>query len=251
MPFDFGAALGAAKEQIRLFRIRDRAERLTDINAAEEDEYEMPTVKLQQNQAPPDLIGKLPEGGFVKHDQLPGGIYYGDAAADAFLDQRTGISKYLDPECPCCNMSKRYTIAVLTSIGFVISFGIRCNMGVAAVQMFHKPENSTEKAEFDWTPGTVGLVDSSFFWGYIVTQVPGGFLAAKYPANRVFGTAIAFSAFLNILLPGAAKLSASCMMFIRILQGLVEGVTYPACHGIWRHWAPPIERSRLATLAFC
>ncbi|RWS24052.1 vesicular glutamate transporter 1-like protein, partial [Leptotrombidium deliense] len=29
------------------------------------------------------------------------------------------------------------------------------------------------------------------------------------------------------------------------------GVTYPACHGIWRHWAPPIERSRLATLAFC
>ena len=30
-----------------------------------------------------------------------------------------------------------------------------------------------------------------------------------------------------------------------------QGVTYPACHGIWRHWAPPIERSRLATIAFC
>ncbi|KAG9509659.1 Vesicular glutamate transporter 1, partial [Fragariocoptes setiger] len=29
------------------------------------------------------------------------------------------------------------------------------------------------------------------------------------------------------------------------------GVTYPACHGIWRYWAPPMERSRLATLAFC
>jgi len=28
-------------------------------------------------------------------------------------------------------------------------------------------------------------------------------------------------------------------------------VTYPACHGIWRWWAPPLERSRLATLAFC
>nr|CAG4637745.1 EOG090X04X8 [Chydorus sphaericus] len=38
---------------------------------------------------------------------------------------------------------------------------------------------------------------------------------------------------------------------VRILQGLVEGVTYPACHGIWRWWAPPLERSRLATLAFC
>lgn len=31
----------------------------------------------------------------------------------------------------------------------------------------------------------------------------------------------------------------------------LQGVTYPACHGIWRYWAPPMERSRLATLAFC
>jgi len=31
----------------------------------------------------------------------------------------------------------------------------------------------------------------------------------------------------------------------------LQGVTYPACHGIWKYWAPPLERSRLATLAFC
>lgn len=31
----------------------------------------------------------------------------------------------------------------------------------------------------------------------------------------------------------------------------VQGVTYPACHGIWSKWAPPLERSRLATLSFC
>jgi ACS family sodium-dependent inorganic phosphate cotransporter-like MFS transporter 6/7/8 len=31
---------------------------------------------------------------------------------------------------------------------------------------------------------------------------------------------------------------------------LFQGVTYPACHGIWRFWAPPLERSRLATMAF-
>lgn len=29
-----------------------------------------------------------------------------------------------------------------------------------------------------------------------------------------------------------------------------QGVTYPSCHGIWRFWAPPLERSRLATIAF-
>ena len=34
-------------------------------------------------------------------------------------------------------------------------------------------------------------------------------------------------------------------------QTHIQGVTYPACHGIWRHWAPPLERSRLATMSFC
>lgn len=31
----------------------------------------------------------------------------------------------------------------------------------------------------------------------------------------------------------------------------IQGVTYPACHGIWSKWAPPLERSRLATISFC
>lgn len=43
---------------------------------------------------------------------------------------------------------------------------------------------SFTQSEFDWTPETIGVVDSSFFWGYIVTQIPGGFLAARFPANR-------------------------------------------------------------------
>jgi ACS family sodium-dependent inorganic phosphate cotransporter-like MFS transporter 6/7/8 len=107
------------------------------------------------------------------------------------------------------------------------------------------------KPEFDWSPGTMGLVDSSFFWGYIVTQIPGGYLASRFPANRIFGGAIAISAFLNLLIPAACKVHFALVMFVRILQGLVEGVTYPACHGIWRHWAPPLERSRLATMSFC
>ena len=34
-------------------------------------------------------------------------------------------------------------------------------------------------SEFHWSPETIGYVDSSFFWGYIVTQLPGGFLASK------------------------------------------------------------------------
>ncbi|XP_053575791.1 vesicular glutamate transporter 3 isoform X1 [Bombina bombina] len=160
-------------------------------------------------------------------------------------------------DCYCCGLPKRYIIAIMSGLGFCISFGIRCNLGVAIVEMVNnntvyvsgKPE--IQKAQFNWDPETVGLIHGSFFWGYIVTQIPGGFIANKLAANRVFGAAIFLTSILNMLIPSAAKVHYGFVIFVRVLQGLVEGVTYPACHGMWSKWAPPLERSRLATTSFC
>ncbi|XP_061679640.1 vesicular glutamate transporter 3 isoform X2 [Syngnathoides biaculeatus] len=157
----------------------------------------------------------------------------------------------------CGGLPKRYIIAILSGLGFCISFGIRCNLGVAIVEMVNNNTafvNGTEvlqKAEFNWNPETVGLIHGSFFWGYIITQIPGGFISNKLSANRVFGAAIFLTSVLNMFIPSAARVHYGCVMFVRILQGLVEGVTYPSCHGMWSKWAPPLERSRLATTSFC
>ncbi|ELW47140.1 Vesicular glutamate transporter 1 [Tupaia chinensis] len=175
-------------------------------------------------------------------------------------DGRPVTAQTRDPpvvDCTCFGLPRRYIIAIMSGLGFCISFGIRCNLGVAIVSMVN---NSTthrgghvvvQKAQFNWDPETVGLIHGSFFWGYIVTQIPGGFICQKFAANRVFGFAIVATSTLNMLIPSAARVHYGCVIFVRILQGLVEGVTYPACHGIWSKWAPPLERSRLATTAFC
>ncbi|XP_065715752.1 vesicular glutamate transporter 1 [Patagioenas fasciata] len=152
-------------------------------------------------------------------------------------------------DCTCWGLPRRYGIAVLCALGFCISFGIRCNLGVAVVSMVNPPKG--QHAQFNWDPETVGMIHGSFFWGYIVTQIPGGFIAQRFAANRVFGVAIVSTSVLNMLLPTAARTHVGCVIGVRVLQGLVEGVTYPACHGIWSKWAPPLERSRLATTAFC
>ncbi|ELK25984.1 Vesicular glutamate transporter 3 [Myotis davidii] len=160
-------------------------------------------------------------------------------------------------DCQCCGVPKRYIIAIMSGLGFCISFGIRCNLGVAIVEMVNnstiyvdgKPE--IQIAQFNWDPETVGFIHGSFFWGYIVTQIPGGFISNKFAANRVFGAAIFLTSTLNMFIPSAARVHYGCVMCVRILQGLVEGVTYPACHGMWSKWAPPLERSRLATTSFC
>ena len=127
------------------------------------------------------------------------------------------IDKYCLAEVPCISVSKRFTQAWLVCLGFLISFGIRCNVGVATVKMTSM-DTETGVPEFAWTPETVGWVDSSFFWGYIITQIPGGFLAAKFSPTMLFGAAIFCSSCLNLLLPGAMLVSPYAVMFIRVLQ---------------------------------
>jgi hypothetical protein len=43
-----------------------------------------------------------------------------------------------------------------------------------------------------------------------------------FTINRIFGTAIAISAALNLLVPGAARMGYGYLMVVRVLQGLVE-----------------------------
>lgn len=43
------------------------------------------------------------------------------------------VDKYCRAELPC--MTHRYTVAMMTCIGFIISFGIRCNLSIAKLSL--------------------------------------------------------------------------------------------------------------------
>jgi len=45
------------------------------------------------------------------------------------------IDKYCKAECPC--MPARYTIATMACVGFMIAFGMRCNMSAAKLKGEH------------------------------------------------------------------------------------------------------------------
>ncbi|VDK28990.1 unnamed protein product [Anisakis simplex] len=90
-------------------------------------------------------------------------------------------------QCSCCKCRKRWQLAILANIGFLIVFGIRCNFGAAKTHMarnYVDPWGREHMKEFNWTITELGVMESSFFYGYLVTQIPAGFLAAKFAPNK-------------------------------------------------------------------
>lgn len=80
---------------------------------------------------------------------------------------------------------RRLVVALLAFFGFFNCYALRVNLSVAVVAMTEPVETKLDNGttvfvpEFDWSPSVKGLVLSSFFYGYIITQLPGGWLAAK------------------------------------------------------------------------
>lgn len=79
-----------------------------------------------------------------------------------------------------------------------------------------------EDTPFNWTVSVESSIDASYFAGYLITQVPGGFLASMYPANKIFGAAIAMSAIFNMAIPGAMSVGPVAVVMLKVAQGFVE-----------------------------
>ena len=96
-----------------------------------------------------NLVSNAEYGELVDEAEYPGG-YSADESSKASGRTKSANSYVPSPlqpvisMLPCYNMSKRYQIAFLSSLGFLISFGIRCNMGVAVVVMVHN-QTKTDK----------------------------------------------------------------------------------------------------------
>ncbi|GKV44328.1 hypothetical protein SLEP1_g51520 [Rubroshorea leprosula] len=45
-------------------------------------------------------------------------------------------------------------------------------------------------AEFNWSPTTVGLIQSSFFWGCLLTQIAGGIWADTVGGKSVLAVGV-------------------------------------------------------------
>jgi MFS family permease len=112
--------------------------------------------------------------------------------------------------------NKRHMILGLLFLAWCLSYLDRMAMNVGIVEI---------AKDFNLSPSVMGVVLSSFFAGYALMQVPGGWLADKYGSRKVIVVAILFWSLFTVFTGMAWSLMS--MIFIRFLFGLGEG-GYPA-----------------------
>ncbi|XP_076653556.1 major facilitator superfamily transporter 3 [Halictus rubicundus] len=177
----------------------------------------------------------------------------------------------------------RYLVAVMGSIGLAIIYGFKVIVSVAIVTMVNHTaikqpamdenesdfatvltvgecqyddgsvnvtKNVAEDGPFVWNEPLQGLILSAYFWGYMVSLLPGGRMAELLSAKWVMNGSVLLNVAACILSPVAASLHYSLFIVCRILQGIGGGVTFPAMHVMIAKWAPPNERSVLASIVY-
>ncbi|XP_069402844.1 voltage-gated purine nucleotide uniporter SLC17A9 isoform X3 [Ovis canadensis] len=107
-------------------------------------------------------------------------------------------------------------------LGTCLLYCARVSMPVCAASM---------SQDFGWNKKEAGVVLSSFFWGYCLTQVVGGHLGDRIGGEKVILLSASAWGFITVATPLLAHLGSAhlaFMTFSRILTGLLQGVYFPA-----------------------
>ncbi|CAG9094177.1 unnamed protein product [Plutella xylostella] len=117
------------------------------------------------------------------------------------------------------------------------------------------PYNSSSvfvvRERYDWDEATQGLLLSAFYYGYVITHLPGGILAEKFGGKWTLGLGLLVTSVATALTPLAVYLGGAVGLFIiRVIEGLGEGTVTPAFVLLLARWVPASERSRFGAMIF-
>eukprot|EP00894_Picocystis_sp_ML_P005496 jgi/Pico_ML_1/56013/g1614.t1 len=132
-------------------------------------------------------------------------------------------------------IKQRHVVVALCALSTFVCYADRINMSVTILHM---------AAAYEWSSVTQGWILSSFFYGYILTQVVGGLLAQKYGGKQVLNFAVMWWSVFTYITPFASRQSISVLLLARFLMGLGEGMAFPCVYHVLSRFVPPEERSR-------
>ncbi|EDO46529.1 predicted protein [Nematostella vectensis] len=107
--------------------------------------------------------------------------------------------------------------------------------------------------DMGWNKRESGLVLSSFFWGYLITQIPGGFLSDVYGAERLLLWAVTGCSLSTLVIPLVASQKVTSpitlVLISRLALGVFQGIYYPSLYSLLAKSLPISERSSCSAFA--
>ncbi|CAG9464006.1 unnamed protein product [Pedinophyceae sp. YPF-701] len=178
----------------------------------------------------------------------PGASVAGDEPADDVLVTEQVAEILQDDSKPLTERvggawdSLPYKLRLLLALSscFVICNMDKVNISVAIIPM---------AKDLGWSPSVKGLVQSSFFWGYMVSQLPGGFLANKFGGRTVLPGGVFLWSAATAAVPLAAQ-SLPTLCLSRAAVGLGEAVAPSSAADLVARCIPANERARAMSFIF-
>jgi MFS transporter, ACS family, hexuronate transporter len=132
----------------------------------------------------------------------------------------------------------RWVIIFLLFLGAIISYLDRAALSIAAPMITQ---------EFGLNPAQLGIVFSSFFFGYALFSFVGGFAADRIGGKRVFNLSMSvWSVFCGLT---AACFNIPSLLIVRTIFGMGEGPFGSAANKIVSEWFPRREQASAAGVA--
>lgn len=145
-------------------------------------------------------------------------------------------------------------MAIMGMLGVTMAFVMRACLGITLTQMVRPvivednelltgvhhdycpmPKLSSNRTVskdtnsdgFDWDEATQGRVLSAFYYGYILTHLPGGVLSQKFGGKHTMGIGILSTALFTLITPYVANMGSTELTILRFIEGL--GEVSPSC----------------------
>uniref|UniRef100_A0A146KJP9 Sialin n=2 Tax=Lygus hesperus TaxID=30085 RepID=A0A146KJP9_LYGHE len=155
---------------------------------------------------------------------------------------------------------------IMVFFGFMANYMLRVNLTLAIVAMVTDGNSTAINStainatgtddlsyapaddRFEWDSYKKNLIHGCFYWGYILTELPGGRMSEVFGPKIVFGVSIGVASFVTLLIPVAAHvLDFYGVIIIRVIVGFMLGVTFPAMQPIASKWIPPKDRTKFVS----
>ncbi|KAL6759711.1 major facilitator superfamily domain-containing protein [Haematococcus lacustris] len=131
-------------------------------------------------------------------------------------------------------------LALACSLAFVLSNMDKTNFTIAVIPM---------GLEMGWSSTTAGLVQSSFFWGFLLMQLPASILSSRFGGSNVLPKGLAVWSGATALIPFVAG-SMPGLCLTRALMGAGEAVAPSAIVDMISRTVPPAKRASAVSFAY-